>query len=58
MYVNGIVLDELRKIIKDSKLLQEDDRRWPEPNKVGKQELKITLDGRNYTFLLSKLGSF
>lgn len=50
MYVNDIVLDELRKIISDSKLLKEDDRKWPEPNKVGKQELELVVDGKHYTF--------
>ena len=58
VYVNQIVLDELRKMILSSKILDEEDRRWPEPNVVGRQELEITVDGRNKTFSLSKLGSY
>lgn len=36
VYVNQIVLDELIKIIKDSTILKEEDRKWPEPNKIGR----------------------
>lgn len=45
VYVNQIVLDELKKMIQISQILKEDDRNWPQPNKVGMQELEIVIDG-------------
>ena len=36
VYVNDIILDELRRIVLDSEILKENDKNWPEPDKVGK----------------------
>ena len=36
VYVNQIILDELRRIVLDSEILKEDDKNWPKPDKVGK----------------------
>lgn len=33
--LQGIVLEELQKIIRDSTVLREDDKRWPEPDDIG-----------------------
>ena len=51
-------MDELKKIIQTSQILKEDDKNWPQPNKVGMQELEIVIDGKHKSFSLSKLGSF
>jgi protein mago nashi len=55
--VSPIVLDELRRIIRDSEIMQEDDRRWPAPDKVGRQELEVILGREHIRFSCSKLGS-
>ena len=56
--MNEIILDQLRKIIVDSGILKEDDKKWPEPDRVGRQELEIVIDGRHKPFQTSKFGSF
>jgi protein mago nashi len=38
--------------------MKEEDKRWPEANSVGCQELEITLDGKDKLFSTSKFGSF
>lgn len=39
--LNSIVMDELKRIILDSEIMREDDRLWPMPDKIGRQELEI-----------------
>ena len=58
VYVNQIILDELKRIVIDSEILKEDDKNWPEPDKVGKQELEILIDNKHISFKTSKFGSF
>ncbi|KEG01623.1 mago nashi protein [Plasmodium vinckei vinckei] len=56
-YVSKSVLNELKRIIEESEICKESDKLWPEPDKVGKQELEIVLDGKEYFFMTSKIGS-
>ena len=58
VYVNDIILQELRRIVIDSKILAEDDTKWPKPDKVGKQELEVLLDNKHISFSTCKFGSF
>jgi len=37
--------------------LKEDDNNWPEPDRVGKQELEIVLGNEHISFATSKIGS-
>lgn len=48
--MNDIIVDELKRIIKESNILKEDDKKWPEANKVGRQELEIIIDGQHKPF--------
>lgn len=36
-YVHHTVMDELKRIIVDSEIMQEDDSLWPPPDRVGRQ---------------------
>jgi protein mago nashi len=58
VYVSSIVLDELRRMIVTSDILKEDDSRWPEAVKAGKQELEIVNGAQHICFITSKIGSF
>ena len=49
VYVTPIVLEELKKIIRESKILNQDDSNWPKPEANRRQELEIIQDN---TFLL------
>jgi len=56
-HVTPAVLGELRRIIEDSEILREDDRLWPEPDRIGKQELEIVLGNEHISFTTTKIGS-
>jgi protein mago nashi len=58
VYVNDIVLDEVKRIIKESEIMKEDDKEWPQPDKVGRQELEVVLGNEHISFTTSKFGSF
>ncbi|MED6143813.1 Protein mago nashi 2 [Stylosanthes scabra] len=51
------VLRECRRIISDSKIMKEDDNNWPEPDRVGRQELEIVMGNEHISFTTSKIGS-
>ncbi|AFZ81084.1 mago nashi protein, putative [Theileria equi strain WA] len=57
VYLTKEVVNELSRIITDSEITHESDNGWPQPDRIGKQELEIKLDGKYYTFTTSKIGS-
>lgn len=57
VYVNDIVLNELKRIVEDSHILKVDDQNWPKPDRNGKQELEIVLGGEHISFATSKIGT-
>ncbi len=50
-------MDELKRIIVDSDILNEDDANWPTPDRVGRQELEIVCGDEHISFTTSKIGS-
>ncbi|VDK17419.1 unnamed protein product [Anisakis simplex] len=81
-YVSKLVMDELKRIVEDSEILQaslqsyfisnfpdednfntisrdddEDDASWPEPDRIGRQELEILYNDVHISFATSKIGS-
>jgi protein mago nashi len=48
---------ELKRIIEESEILKEDDQHWPEPDRVGRQELEIVLGDEHISFTTAKIGS-
>ncbi|KAK3318900.1 Mago nashi protein [Apodospora peruviana] len=57
MCVSSLVIDEIKRIIKQSEILKEDDAKWPTKNKDGKQELEIRLGNEHISFETAKIGS-
>ncbi|KAK9467239.1 Mago nashi protein [Lipomyces arxii] len=57
MCVSALVVQQLKKIIMDCEIMKEDDAKWPEKNKEGKQELEIRLGQEHISFETSKIGS-
>ena len=55
--VSPIVMEELKGIIQESEICKEDDKLWPEPDRVGRQELEIVLGNEHISFTTSKIGS-
>lgn len=39
--VSKVVVAEFKRIIEESEVTKEDDNNWPEPDKIGRQELEI-----------------
>ena len=51
------VLEELKRIIEESDITKEDDNNWPEPDRVGRQELEVKLGNEHISFTCAKIGS-
>ncbi|KAI1074058.1 Mago nashi protein [Whalleya microplaca] len=57
MCVSSLVVDEIRRIVKSSEIMKEDDGKWPQKNKDGRQELEIRLGNDHISFETAKIGS-
>ena len=57
VFVSSAVVDEFRRIVEDSEIYKEDDRNWPEPDRVGKQELEVVINNHHIAFECAKIGS-
>lgn len=44
------MISEIKRIIKDSEVMKEDDEKWPQKNKDGRQELEIRLGNEHISF--------
>ena len=55
--VSDAVLDEIERIITDAEITKEDDADWPEPDRVGRQELEVISNGEHISFTCAKIGS-
>lgn len=51
--VTDTVMKELRRIIEESEVMKEDDNLWPEPDRIGKQELEIVMGEEHISFTVS-----
>ncbi|KAK1442768.1 protein mago nashi like protein [Babesia gibsoni] len=56
-YVTDAVVNEVKRIIKESEITCEDHSDWPEPDRIGRQEMELKIDGKRYKFTTSKIGS-
>nr|OQO27626.1 Protein mago nashi [Rachicladosporium sp. CCFEE 5018] len=57
MCVSSLMIDEIKRIIKESEVMKEDDTKWPQKNKDGRQELEIRLGSEHISFETAKIGS-
>ncbi|KAH8087965.1 Mago nashi protein [Filobasidium floriforme] len=57
MFVGPLVVEEFKRIIRDSEVTKEDDSAWPKKNIVGKQELEVRIDNEHISFETAKIGS-
>ncbi|KAI7872540.1 hypothetical protein BDF14DRAFT_1877745 [Spinellus fusiger] len=56
-YVSPAVIEEIKRIVMESKVMSTDDSQWPTRNVVGSQELEVRLGNEHISFETSKLGS-
>ncbi|OAA39138.1 Mago nashi domain protein [Metarhizium rileyi] len=57
MCVSSSIVEEIKRIIKASEIIKEDDCKWPQKNKDGRQELEIRLGNDHISFETAKIGS-
>ncbi|KAF4999692.1 hypothetical protein FGRMN_2257 [Fusarium graminum] len=57
MCVSSVIVDEIKRIIKTSEITKEDDSKWPQKNKDGRQELEIRIGNDHIAFETAKIGS-
>ncbi|CAH0023084.1 unnamed protein product [Clonostachys rhizophaga] len=57
MSVSSVIVEEIKRIIKTSEIIKEDDAKWPQKNKDGRQELEIRLGNDHISFETAKIGS-
>ncbi|KAH6790469.1 mago nashi family protein [Perilla frutescens var. frutescens] len=57
VFLTPAVLKECRRIVAYSEIMKEDDNNWPEPDRVGRQELEIVMGNEHISFTTSKIGS-
>jgi hypothetical protein len=48
--VSALMVQEIKRIIKDSEIMKEDDSKWPQKNKDGRQELEIRVGSEHIQF--------
>ena len=48
--VSSLMISEIKRIIKESEVMKEDDSKWPQKNKDGRQELEIRLGNEHISF--------
>ncbi|OCT52026.1 Protein mago nashi like protein [Cladophialophora carrionii] len=53
--VSSLLISEIKRIIKDSEIMKEDDSRWPQKNKDGRQELEIRLGNEHIQFEVRRM---
>ncbi|KAJ3055163.1 Protein mago nashi 2 [Rhizophlyctis rosea] len=57
VYIGPLMMQELKRIIADSEIMKEDDGNWPQPDRVGRQELEVVLGNEHISFTTAKIGS-
>ena len=48
------MISEIKRIIKESEIMKEDDSKWPQKNKDGRQELEIRMGSDHIQFEVSE----
>eukprot|EP01111_Echinosteliopsis_oligospora_P002576 TRINITY_DN1386_c0_g1_i1.p1 TRINITY_DN1386_c0_g1~~TRINITY_DN1386_c0_g1_i1.p1 ORF type:complete len:148 (+),score=31.47 TRINITY_DN1386_c0_g1_i1:135-578(+) len=57
VHISQGAIDELKRIISDAEIMKEDDKLWPEPDRIGTQELEIVSGQDHISFSTTKIGS-
>ena len=57
MSVSTSVKEEIMRIVEESEIMEENDERWPEPDRIGKQEFECVIGDTHVWFVTAKIGS-
>ena len=58
VYVSQTVIEEMKRIIEGSGIMECSDKKWPKPDKIGKQELEVRIGNKTIHLQTSKIGSY
>jgi protein mago nashi len=50
-------MNEVKRVIEESEVMKEDDGNWPEPDRIGRQELEVVIGNEHISFATTKIGS-
>jgi protein mago nashi len=53
--LSNSVIEEIKRIVTDSEITAEDDRNWPQPDRVGRQELEIKIGKEHISFTVCRI---
>ncbi|KFD52280.1 hypothetical protein M514_06843 [Trichuris suis] len=53
-FLSPMVVEAIRDRVRTSEIFEEDDSVWPEPNRLGAQELEIVMDDHHISFTCAK----
>eukprot|EP00193_Tetraselmis_chui_P002434 CAMPEP_0177753478 /NCGR_PEP_ID=MMETSP0491_2-20121128/1482_1 /TAXON_ID=63592 /ORGANISM="Tetraselmis chuii, Strain PLY429" /LENGTH=148 /DNA_ID=CAMNT_0019268767 /DNA_START=598 /DNA_END=1044 /DNA_ORIENTATION=+ len=57
VFVTPAVMNEVKRVIEESEVMKEDDGNWPEPDRIGRQELEVVIGNEHISFATTKIGS-
>lgn len=57
-FLSKTVIEEMKRIVVASGVMECKDTEWPKPDKIGKQELVVRVGEREVTLTTSKIGSY
>ncbi|MES1912870.1 MAG: Protein mago nashi 2 [Cercozoa sp. M6MM] len=57
VHLSDAVVAEFKRIVEESKIIEQDDSKWPEPNEVGRQEIEVVIGKEHISFVTSKIGA-
>eukprot|EP01039_Chlorochromonas_danica_P001825 gene1825-1994_t len=55
--LSKLVIEEIKRIVRESEVTREDDHNWPVADRYGRQELEIKIDREHISFTSAKIGS-
>ncbi|KAA8912199.1 mago nashi domain-containing protein [Sphaerosporella brunnea] len=57
MCVSGLMLEEIKRMVKESDIMKEDGAKWPRKNKDGQQTLEIQMGDKHASFDTAQINS-
>ena len=57
VFLSGLVLAEIKRIVLDSTILTQNDKGWPTANRSGRQELEVIIGDQHINFTTFKIGT-
>ncbi|KAJ2804188.1 hypothetical protein H4R20_002603 [Coemansia guatemalensis] len=57
LQMSPTLINVVKKIVEDSEIMKEDDKRWPQRDENGRLQLEIKMDGKSINFETAKISS-